>query len=89
MNKKLKRTKPTVYITNHSHFLHVRSGVFQQMKQYSLVLEFADSGTLNTYLSKHFNELDWNDKYQLAFQLASAIEYIHNYDIIHRDLVMY
>ncbi|GBC52943.2 kinase-like domain-containing protein [Rhizophagus irregularis DAOM 181602=DAOM 197198] len=55
-------------------------------KKYSLVLEYADSGTLKTYLSNHFNELFWDDKYQLAFQLASAVEYIHNFDIIHRDL---
>ncbi|PKC66373.1 kinase-like protein [Rhizophagus irregularis] len=55
-------------------------------KKYSLVLEYADSGTLKTYLSNHFNELDWDDKYQLAFQLASAVEHIHNFDIIHRDL---
>ncbi len=52
-----------------------------------LVLEDADSGTLNTYLSKHFNELDWNEKLSLALQLASAVEYIHEHDIIHRDLV--
>ena len=53
--------------------------------QYLLVLEYADNGTLNTYLSNHFNELDWNEKLSLALQLASAVEYIH--DIIHRDLV--
>ncbi|CAI2164472.1 8382_t:CDS:2 [Funneliformis geosporum] len=48
------------------------------MNKYLLVLEFADSGTLNAYLSEHFNELDWSDKYQLALQLASALECIHN-----------
>jgi hypothetical protein len=32
------------------------------VKEYSLVLEYADSGTLTTYLNNHFNELDWNDK---------------------------
>jgi len=56
---------------------------------YSLVLEYADSGTLNAYLNKHFHELDWNDKYQLAFQLASAVECIHDCDIVHCDLVTY
>ena len=58
-------------------------------KKYCLVLEYADGGTLKNYLNDHFNELVWDDKYQLAFQLASGVEYIHNYDIIHRDLVMY
>jgi serine/threonine protein kinase len=53
-----------------------------------MVLEYADGGTSNIYLDKHFNNLGWNDKYRLAFQLASAIECIHECDIIHRDLVM-
>jgi serine/threonine protein kinase len=51
-------------------------------------LEYADGGTLNTYLNEHFNELDWNDKYRLALQLASAVECIHDCDIIHCDLVI-
>ncbi|CAB4387584.1 unnamed protein product [Rhizophagus irregularis] len=55
-------------------------------KKYSLVLEYADSGTLNIYLNLHFNELDWNDKYQLSLQLASAVAFLHERDIIHRDL---
>ena len=59
------------------------------MKKYSLVLEYANDGTLNNYLSEHFNELDWEDKFYLALQLASAVEYIHDYDIIHRDLVIF
>ena len=54
-----------------------------------LVLEYADSGTLNNYLKDHFNELDWTNKYELARQLASAVACIHEEDIIHRDLVIH
>ena len=57
------------------------------IEQYSIVLEYADGGTLNKFLSGHFLELNWDDKCQLAYQLANAIEHIHGYDIIHRDLV--
>ncbi|CAB5387468.1 unnamed protein product [Rhizophagus irregularis] len=57
-----------------------------QLKKFYLVLEYADSGTLNTYLNNHFDELNWNDKLRLAFQLASAVECIHCCGIIHRDL---
>ncbi|CAB4380946.1 unnamed protein product [Rhizophagus irregularis] len=42
--------------------------------------------TLRTYLRDHFNDLRWDDKYQFAFQLASAIECIHKCGIIHCDL---
>ena len=54
-----------------------------------LVLEYADSGTLNNYLENHFNELDWCHKLELALQLTSAVAYIHERDIIHRDLVIH
>ena len=57
------------------------------LEKYSLVLEYADSGTLKTYLDRHFNELNWIDKYNLAFQLTSAVACLHAFDIIHRDLV--
>jgi serine/threonine protein kinase len=59
----------------------------KQVKKYSLVLEYADSGSLKTYLKKYFNELGWDDKVGLALQLANAISFLHERDIIHRDLV--
>jgi hypothetical protein len=43
---------------------------------------------MKTYLQHHFSDLEWGDKYQLAFQLASAVAYIHEYNIIHCDLVI-
>jgi serine/threonine protein kinase len=58
------------------------------MKNYSLVLEYADNGTLNAYLNNYFNELNWDDKLRLAFQLANAVECMHCCGIIHRDLVI-
>ncbi|PKY39856.1 kinase-like protein [Rhizophagus irregularis] len=57
-----------------------------EANNYALVLEYADSGTLNAYLDKHFNELTWGDKICLALQLASAVYCLHENDIIHRDL---
>ncbi|GBC03722.1 hypothetical protein RclHR1_05290010 [Rhizophagus clarus] len=57
-----------------------------EIQKYSLVLEYADSGSLNTYLDKHFNELNWNDKSRLASQLASAVEFLHNSGLNHCDL---
>ena len=59
------------------------------MNNYGLVLEYADSGTLKNYLEEHFNELEWDDKFRLALQLASAILCLHERDIIHHDLVIY
>ncbi|CAB5381671.1 unnamed protein product [Rhizophagus irregularis] len=55
-------------------------------KKYLLVMEYADSGTLRDYLSEHFDSLTWNNKLDLAFQLANAISCLHDEDIVHRDL---
>src|SRR5688572_13660302 len=69
------------------NFLFDLAGIHPIVK-YILVLEYADGGTLNAYLTKHFNELNWNDKLGLALQLASAVKHIHGHGIIHRDLVI-
>ncbi|RIA83969.1 kinase-like domain-containing protein [Glomus cerebriforme] len=57
-----------------------------QLKNYGLVMEYADSGTLKNYLNKNFNNLTWNDKYNMAYQLACAVLYLHNEGMVHRDL---
>ena len=64
-------------------------GISKLETNYSLVLEYADGGSLHSYLKRNFVKLKWDDKYRLALQLASAIECIHNEGIIHCDLVIY
>ncbi|UZO02670.1 uncharacterized protein OCT59_021149 [Rhizophagus irregularis] len=53
---------------------------------YRLVLEYADGGTLRSYLKKNFNKLTWDDKYNMAYQLSCAVSCLHNEKIVHRDL---
>jgi serine/threonine protein kinase len=53
---------------------------------YSLIFEYADSGTLRNYLKDNFKKLDWNIKLQFAIQIADAVLCMHQKDIIHRDL---
>jgi serine/threonine protein kinase len=54
-----------------------------------LVMEYADNGSLRSYLKKNFSKLTWDDKYLMAYQLASAVSCLHNEGIVHRDLVIY
>ncbi|GET58669.1 uncharacterized protein OCT59_024290 [Rhizophagus irregularis] len=53
---------------------------------YMLVMEYANSGNLRSYLEKNFGKLTWDDKYNMAYQLACAVSCLHNERIIHCDL---
>ena len=55
--------------------------------KYLLVIEYADGGSLQSYLKENFNKLEWSDKYKFAFQIANAVACMHNEGIIHGDLV--
>ncbi|GBB95052.1 hypothetical protein RclHR1_24680002 [Rhizophagus clarus] len=55
-------------------------------KKYLLVMEYADGGTLREYLKEHFDNLTWDKKLTLAFQLAHAVSCLHDEGIVHRDL---
>ncbi|CAB4414023.1 unnamed protein product [Rhizophagus irregularis] len=57
-----------------------------QRKEYSLVIEYAENGTLRKYLKENFQNLIWKDKINLAFQLAYAVSCLHDEGIVHRDL---
>ncbi len=50
-------------------------------------MEYANEGDLRMYLSKNFESLDWNRKYKLALNITNGLHYLHNEDILHRDLV--
>ena len=51
-------------------------------------MEYADGGTLRNYLKEHFDDLIWDDKINLALQLAYAVSCLHDEKIVHRDLVI-
>ena len=50
-------------------------------------MEYADNGTLRSYLEKNKN-LTWEFKFKLAFQLSSAVSYLHFEGVMHLDLVI-
>ena len=51
-------------------------------------MEYANGGTLRNYLKERFDSITWNNKFNLAFQLACAVSCLHDEGIIHRDLVI-
>ncbi|KAF0463065.1 kinase-like protein [Gigaspora margarita] len=53
---------------------------------YHMILKFACDGNLRTYLKAKFLELRWNDKLRIAEEITTGLLYLHENDIIHRDL---
>ncbi|GET04742.1 kinase-like domain-containing protein [Rhizophagus clarus] len=56
---------------------------------YWLVMEYADGGSLRSYLNINFSNLTWDDKYNMAHQLSCAVSYLHNEGIVRPDLHSY
>ena len=62
--------------------------IYKGNKKYLLVLEYADSGTLRSYLQEKFESISWDLKLKFAYEIASAVLCLHENNIIHRDLVI-
>ena len=50
-------------------------------------MEYANGGDLQHYLKNNFKNLTWDKKNKLAFQIADGLNYLHNENVLHRDLV--
>ncbi|EXX57408.1 uncharacterized protein OCT59_024001 [Rhizophagus irregularis] len=83
----LKLQREVDFHENIIHFYGITTEIqSDDSKKYLLVMEYADSGTLRNYLSERFENLTWNNKLNLAFQLAVAISCLHDKEIMHHDL---
>ncbi|KAM4845811.1 serine/threonine-protein kinase 33 isoform 2-T11 [Thomomys bottae] len=76
-----------VYIlksVKHEHIIHLEQ-IFETPKKMYLVMELCEDGELKEILDRkgHFSE---NETRWIIQSLASAIAYLHNKDIVHRDL---
>ncbi|CAB5205374.1 unnamed protein product [Rhizophagus irregularis] len=59
----------------------------QDETNYSLVLEYAEGGTLKQYLRDNAVSFGWKNQLRFAKEIASAISWLHNVvGIIHADL---
>ncbi|CAG8437363.1 565_t:CDS:10 [Scutellospora calospora] len=64
------------------------SGLTQETPQstYILVLQHADGGSLQEYLSRNFKKLTWNDKLTMAKEITEGLRYLHMNNIVHGNL---
>ena len=57
--------------------------------EYLLLMQYANGSNLQNYLKNNFNNLTWYDKKTLAIQIANGLNYLHNEEVLHRDLVSF
>ncbi|RGB40144.1 kinase-like domain-containing protein [Rhizophagus diaphanus] len=72
-------------VNYHENIIRFFGTAVQEKDKYLLVMEYADNGTLRSYLEKNKN-LTWEFKFKLAYQLSSAVSYLHYEGIMHLDL---
>ncbi|CAG8722174.1 5448_t:CDS:2, partial [Racocetra persica] len=53
---------------------------------YYMVLQLANDGDLRSYLLK--SELDWTTKIKMAKEISNGVNYIHDAELVHRDLLI-
>ncbi|RIB29523.1 kinase-like domain-containing protein [Gigaspora rosea] len=51
-----------------------------------MVLQFANNGNLREYLKSNFSKLEWIDKLRIACEISDGLKFLHENNIIHRDL---
>ncbi|KAF0562503.1 kinase-like protein [Gigaspora margarita] len=57
-----------------------------QTEEYCLVMQYANDGNLQDYLKEHQHRLDFQAKISLIKPILKGLEFLHDEDIIHRDL---
>ncbi|CAB4420291.1 unnamed protein product [Rhizophagus irregularis] len=63
-------------------------GVTQEpeTKNYVMVLDYAENGSLRNYLNTNYDKLSWSDKINYLHSIAHGLKDIHEEGLIHRDL---
>ncbi|GET02549.1 kinase-like domain-containing protein [Rhizophagus clarus] len=57
-----------------------------ETKNYIMVLDYAEDGSLRDYLDKTYNKLDWDGKIGHLHDITLGLTCIHEKRLIHRDL---
>ncbi|RIB02901.1 kinase-like domain-containing protein [Gigaspora rosea] len=73
-------------VSNHQNVISFYGVTKDNNGYYNMVLLYADDGTLRDYLMLNFTKLQWTDKLCMAKEIALGLLYLHENDIIHRDL---
>ena len=56
-----------------------------ETKDYMMVLDYANGGSLRNYLDTNYDKLSWKGKFGSLWNIAIGLDAIHKNELIHRD----
>ncbi|KAF0426362.1 kinase-like protein [Gigaspora margarita] len=87
IGKFVKELRLLLKVCNHQNIIRIYGITKDDQKMsYHMILQFAEGGNLREYLKKSFLKLGWASKLRIAKEIAQGILFLHNNDIVHRDL---
>ncbi|GES76379.1 kinase-like domain-containing protein [Rhizophagus clarus] len=54
-------------------------------KEYIMVFEFVEGGSLNDWINKNFNNLNWKNKLKSLYNIFNALDELHQRGFVHHD----
>ncbi|CAG8446098.1 18762_t:CDS:2 [Dentiscutata erythropus] len=86
-NAKLENIIHKMNNISHPNILQFLGATYDpETKRHMIVLEYAENGTLQDYISKNFNNLKPATKLKIANDIARGLKHMHDQGIIHRNL---
>ena len=76
--------KTLVHVSN-EHIVNIRA-LYETFEKIYIIMDYVESGTLECVLSKKFNTLTTETKFDIANRLVKAVIFLHSYSIMHRDI---
>jgi len=57
-----------------------------ETKEYMIVMQYANNGSILSYLDQNINKLTWRMKLEHLFSIANYLDNIHDVGLVHCDL---
>ncbi|KAF0356615.1 kinase-like protein [Gigaspora margarita] len=82
----VKELKLLLKVSNHPNMIKFYGVTKDNQGYYNLILQHAEDGNLRDYLKANFKTLQWTDKLNMAKEIVLGLLFLHDNDIVHRDL---
>jgi serine/threonine protein kinase len=68
------------------HIVRFHGLITNEYEQTGIVTEYCAGGTLQDYLASNFQQFGWDNKFNMAREIAEGLRFIHQQGLLHRGL---